>query len=60
MGLHYTRKLARGSFTTVGGEWFAMWQSETWNGQSKAFEFIGFIGLVLIVLLIRERTDNVR
>jgi predicted small integral membrane protein len=47
-------------FVAVGGEWFAMWQSETWNGQSKAFEFISFIGLVLIVLLIRERTDNVR
>src|SRR4051794_38581009 len=25
-------------FVTVRGEWFAMWQSGTWNGQQKAFE----------------------
>jgi predicted small integral membrane protein len=25
-------------FVTIGGEWFAMWQSATWNGQQKAFE----------------------
>lgn len=42
-------------FVIVGGEWFAMWQSQTWNGQQKAFEFIGMIGVVLIVLLIPER-----
>ena len=44
-------------FVIVGGEWFAMWQSETWNGQQKAFEFIGMIGVVLIVLLIPEPRD---
>jgi predicted small integral membrane protein len=42
-------------FVIVGGEWFAMWQSQIWNGQQKAFEFIGMIGVVLIVLLIPER-----
>jgi predicted small integral membrane protein len=42
-------------FVAVGGEWFALWQSETWNGQSKAFEFIALIVAVLIVLLIPER-----
>ncbi|MDQ0316018.1 DUF2165 family protein [Amorphus orientalis] len=26
-------------FMTVGGEWFAMWQSEMWNGQEAAFRF---------------------
>lgn len=41
-------------FVTVGGEWFAMWQSTTWNGQQKAFEFIGMTGAVLIVLLLPE------
>lgn len=44
-------------FVAIGGEWFAMWQSEIWNGQSKAFEFISFIGLVLVVLLIREHSE---
>lgn len=26
-------------FMAVGGEWFAMWQSRTWNGQEAAFRF---------------------
>jgi predicted small integral membrane protein len=37
-------------FMTVGGEWFQMWQSQTWNGQEAAFRFIGCIGLVLLFL----------
>jgi predicted small integral membrane protein len=37
-------------FMVVGGEWFQMWQSQTWNGQEAAFRFIGCIGLVLIFL----------
>ena len=44
-------------FVIVGGEWFAMWQSQTWNGQQKAFEFIGMIGVVMIVLLIPESRE---
>jgi predicted small integral membrane protein len=41
-------------FVGVGGEWFAMWQSSSWNAQQSAFQFIGMAGLVLIVLLIPE------
>ena len=26
-------------FMVVGGEWFVMWQSKTWNGQAAAFRF---------------------
>jgi predicted small integral membrane protein len=26
-------------FLVIGGEWFAMWQSQTWNGQRAAFMF---------------------
>jgi len=26
-------------FMVIGGEWFAMWQSQTWNGQDAAFRF---------------------
>ena len=37
-------------FMTVGGEWFQMWQSQTWNGQQAAFRFITCIGIVLIFL----------
>ena len=41
-------------FVGVGAEWFAMWQSQIWNGQQKAFEFIGMIGAVLIVLTLSD------
>jgi predicted small integral membrane protein len=26
-------------FMAIGGEWFLMWQSATWNGQEAAFRF---------------------
>ncbi len=42
--------LFAGGFIVIGGEWFQMWQSQTWNGQDAAFRFIGCIGLVLILL----------
>lgn len=41
-------------FMTVGGEWFQMWQSKTWNGQEAAFRFIACIGLVLLFLNQRD------
>ncbi|MBP2232183.1 putative small integral membrane protein [Azospirillum agricola] len=42
-------------FVTIGGEWFAMWQSATWNGQRSAHIFFTFIGIVLLVLIQPER-----
>jgi predicted small integral membrane protein len=41
-------------FVAIGGEWFAMWQSQIWNGEQKAFDFIGMIGVVLIVVLLSD------
>jgi len=41
-------------FVDIGGEWFAMWQSQIWNGQQKAFEFLTMISAILIILLIPE------
>ena len=35
-------------FMAVGGEWFSMWQSPTWNGQEAAFRFYMTILAVLI------------
>jgi predicted small integral membrane protein len=36
----------------IGGEYFAMWQSNTWNGQEGAFRFVTMIlgGLVFLSL----------
>ncbi|MEJ3658237.1 DUF2165 domain-containing protein [Actinomycetes bacterium KLBMP 9759] len=41
-----------GGFIAIGGEWFSMWQSETWNGLQAAFQnvVIAAIGLVLVHL----------
>ena len=37
-------------FMVVGGEWFSMWQSPTWNGQEAAFRFYMTILAVLIFI----------
>ena len=38
------------AFLGVGGEWFLMWQSKTWNGQDAAFRMFTVIGIVLLLL----------
>lgn len=42
------------AFITVGGEWFLMWQSKTWNGQEAAFRMFACIGIVFILLVMPE------
>jgi predicted small integral membrane protein len=54
-GLSLGLSLYAVGFVAVGGEWFAMWQSQIWNGEHKAFDFIGMIGVVLVVLLLPDR-----
>lgn len=36
------------AFLAVGGEWFLMWQSATWNGQEAAFRNFAIAGIVLL------------
>jgi predicted small integral membrane protein len=36
-------------FVAIGGEWFAMWQSKSWNGLDAATRVILFSGVVLVV-----------
>lgn len=38
-------------FMAIGGEWFLMWQSDTWNGQQPAFRFYMSILAVLIFVM---------
>ena len=38
------------AFLSIGGEWFLMWQSKTWNGQDAAFRMFTVIGIVLLLL----------
>jgi predicted small integral membrane protein len=42
------------AFLTVGGEWFLMWQSPTWNGQAAALRMFLLSGVVMIVLLLPD------
>jgi len=42
------------AFLCVGGEWFLMWQSPTWNGQQEAFRMFAVVALVLLILMHRE------
>ena len=42
------------AFLSVGGEWFLMWQSATWNGQGAAFRMFTVTGIVLLLLALPE------
>jgi predicted small integral membrane protein len=41
-------------FLVVGGEWFQMWQSQTWNGQQGAFRFVASFGLILVFVAMED------
>lgn len=41
-------------FIVIGGEWFGMWQSSTWNGIPSAFRFVVVILGVLIFVAMPE------
>ncbi|MFG3252314.1 DUF2165 domain-containing protein [Streptomyces sp. NPDC048172] len=45
-------------FLAIGGEWFAMWQSEKWNGTEAAARNFMFAGLTLILVHLPARTDT--
>ena len=47
------------AFLTIGGEWFLMWQSRSWNGQEAAFRMFAVLGLVLLVVVQPESQDAV-
>lgn len=42
------------AFLSVGGEWFLMWQSHTWNGQEAAFRMFLVVGVILLLLVMPE------
>ena len=39
-------------FMVVGGEWFAMWQSETWNGQDAAFRL--YVAVLAVLIFVNQ------
>jgi predicted small integral membrane protein len=40
----------------VGGEYFAMWQSKSWNGQEAAFRF--YITLLGVLIFVNQRDSE--
>ncbi len=46
------------AFLSVGGEWFLMWQSKTWNGQEAAFRMFTVVGMVLLLLAQPEAEEQ--
>ena len=42
-------------FQVIGGEWFAMWQSPTWNGLEAAERMLNVLILVLILLHFKDQ-----
>ncbi len=42
-------------FMVVAGEWFAMWQSTTWNGQEAGFRFA--MTIVVVLIFVNQRDD---
>jgi predicted small integral membrane protein len=46
------------AFLCVGGEWFLMWQSKTWNGQEAAFRMFTVVGIVLLFVAQAEAVER--
>lgn len=46
------------AFLMVGGEWFLMWQSSTWNGVATAGRMFAVMGIVLIFINLPEATGT--
>jgi predicted small integral membrane protein len=42
------------AFLSIGGEWFLMWQSKSWNGQDAAFRMFTVMGIVLLLTALPE------
>ncbi|WP_311766648.1 DUF2165 domain-containing protein [Streptomyces rhizosphaericus] len=59
VGLLMLMLLFGAGFIAIGGEWFAMWQSKTWNGLEAATRVFLISGIVLLLihLLAAERTE---
>ncbi|MFD9073121.1 DUF2165 domain-containing protein [Streptomyces lasiicapitis] len=50
VGLLMLMLLFGGGFIGIGGEWFAMWQSEDWNGLDAATRVFTLCGIVLLFI----------
>ena len=54
-GLLMVVALFLGGFITIGGEWFAMWQSKDWNGIGAALRMVTIAGFALVLVHLSPR-----
>ncbi|TPQ20353.1 DUF2165 domain-containing protein [Streptomyces sporangiiformans] len=50
LGLLMLMLLFGAGFIGIGGEWFAMWQSDDWNGLDAAMRVFTLSGIVLLII----------
>ena len=55
VGLAMQLLLFGGGFVAIGGEWFQMWQSKSWNGLTAALQNFTIAGISLIVVYVAGR-----
>ena len=47
------------AFQAVGGEWFLMWQSKTWNGLGDALRMFTVAGIVFLIVVQHDTKDGI-
>ena len=47
------------AFLAVGGEWFLMWQSSTWNASDDAGRMFAIVGIVLLFVNTRDEEQGI-
>jgi predicted small integral membrane protein len=45
-------------FMVVAGEWFAMWESRSWNGQEPAFRF--YMTILAVLIFVNQPDGDLR
>ncbi|RSO44266.1 hypothetical protein DMH15_09485 [Streptomyces sp. WAC 06725] len=58
IGLLMVLLLFGAGFMAIGGEWFAMWQSKSWNGLDAAARNVVLGGVALVVVQLREANER--
>jgi predicted small integral membrane protein len=43
-------------FMVIGGEWFQMWQSPSWNGQEAAFRF--YLTILAVLIFVNQKDED--
>lgn len=54
-GLVMQLLLFGGGFIAIGGEWFVMWQSKSWNGLQPALQNFTIAGISLVLVYVSSR-----